>query len=591
MPIPVIDSQQVGQNIVQPPQIDQRALMYRLPGAMGEGFGQDLASAAQGVAQLYHQANQTRVEDAINSQVRPFQQNLLQGYQARTGINALVSDDAPTNPDSGKASDDQAGRALPDQVMGQFDQHLQQVRSGLSNPAQQAMFDQAAARLRLEAQGQIQAHATQQALVYQDQTNRATIGTEVNHVGAVGVVNGQIDPATIQQSMARVNAAVDAQAQLHGWSPEMIAAQRLDASSQLHATVLGSLLAQHNPQGAAVYFQDHRDQIDPAVAQKMDSMIQANVTSQKADAAVDQVWNTQGPKVAGDPVNLDTMSQTLRDQFKGDPNGQKLALAGLKERAQEHDYATKQREEGITGGLWQQVLGGSSLSSIKASPQYMQLDGTAQVHFISAAEAFLKRNDNQPDNSMAHYAEYWALASNPEVLKGMSDAQIFAKAPVMGPQLVKKLLQDKQDYLNAPPGKTLPATVDADAFKAIAGQAGLPVFSKNTDDQATMGMLKFRTEQAIDAEQQARGRALTRDEKDQITRRLVAPITVQTPRSWFNPAGWFGSPLASDQKPLFASEPSDADLATVRKSLAAAGVSNPTDSQLRYGYYALKAGK
>lgn len=591
MPIPVLSEQQVPQAIVQPPQVDQRSLMYRLPGAMGEGFGQDLAAAAQGIAGMVHQANQTRVEDAINSQVRPFQQNLLQGYQARTGINALVGDQVPGNPDSGRASDDQAGQALPDQVMGQFDQHLQQVRSGLSNPAQQAMFDQAAMRLRLEAQGQIQAHATQQATVYQDQTNRATIGTEVNHVGAVGVVNGQIDPGTIQQSLARVNAAVDAQAQLHGWSPEMTAAQRLDSASQLHATVLGSLLAQHNPQGAQVYFQDHRDQIDPAVAQKMDSMIQANVTNQKADAAVDQVWNTQGPKVDGDPVNLDQMSDTLRSQFQNDPTGLKLAMSGLKERAQEHDYAAKQREEGITGGLWQQVLHGSSLSGIKASPQYMQLDGTAQVKFITQAEAFQKRNDNQPDNNMAHFAEYWALASNPEALKGMTDAQIFAKAPVMGPQLVKKLLQDKQDYLNAPPGKTLPATVDTDAFKAIAGQAGLPVFSKTPEDQGTMGMLKFRTEQAIDAEQQARGRALTRDEKDQITRRLVAPVTIQTPRSWYNPAGWFGSPLSTDQKPLFEAEPSDADLATVRKSLAAAGIANPTDSQLHYGYYALKAGK
>lgn len=591
MPIPVYDSQQVAPNVVQAPQLDQRALMNRLPGAMGEGLGQDIASAAQGVAQLYHQANQTRVEDAINSQVRPFQQNLIQGYQAKTGLNALVGDQTPLNPDSGRASDDQAGRSLPDQVMGQFDQHLQQVRSGLTNPAQQAMFDQAATRLRLEANGQVQAHATQQAMVYQDQTNKATIGTEINHVGAVGVVNGQLDPATIHQSMARVNAAVDAQAQLHGWSPEMIAAQRMDAASQLHATVLGSLLAQHNPQGAAVYFQDHRDDIDPAVAQKMDAVIQANVTNQKADTAVDQIWNTKGPKVDGDPVNLDTMSQTIRDQFKNDPNGQKLALAALKERAQEHDYAAKQREESITGGLWQQVLHGSSLSSIKASPQYMQLDGTAQVKFISAAEAFQKRNENQPDNSMAHYAEYWALASNPEALKRMSDAQIFAKAPLMGPQLVKKLLQDKQDYLNAPPGKTLPATVDTDAFKAIAGQAGLPVFSKNTDDQATMGMLKFRVEQAIDAEQQAKGRPLVRDEKDQITRRLVAPVTVQTPRSMFNPAGWFGSPFSTSQAPLFAAEPSEQDMNAVRKSLAAAGVSNPTDSQLRYGYYLLKAGK
>jgi len=582
MLFPVYNGQEIAPSVRPSAEMDMHSIARRLPSAMGETFGQDLESASQGAAEIYHQANTTRLEDTINTAVRPFQQNMIQGYQALKGKNALSGPDGKSD------------QPMPDQLMNQFDSQMSKVRADLANDQQRQMFDQAVSRIRLETHGQVQAHFNQQMQAYQVDTNNATMETETNHIGSVGFANGQLDNASVEQSVQRIGAAVDANAKVLGWSPERTQAAKLDATTKAYTTVLGSMLQADKPDSAETYYQVHKDQIDPGVGARIEKMIQAGVMNQQVNTAIDNVWATKGPKLAGDEVNLEAMSKDIRDQFKDRSEAQKLALSFLKERAQEHDYTMKQQDEQITGGIWKQVLTGAGLGAIKKSPEYQMLDGNAQVKLVTQIEAFQKRNENTPEDQASKFASYWAYASNPEALKGMSDAEILAKTPQLGLVGVKDLLGLKQS-LQAP-GKVLASNVDTNQLKVFAGQAGMNWVwnSKLTDDQnATMGLLKYRVDQQIESDQQAKGRELTRQEKDDVIRRNLVTFQIQDARGWYNPARWFGDAYAPQDKPAFELQPGDALVVPneVRKTILDEakrnGVLNPTEDQIRNRYFQL----
>ena len=304
--------------------------------------------------------------------------------------------------------------------------------------------------------------------------------------------------------------------------------------------------------------------------------------------AVDEVWGLHGPKGDTDAANLDAMNAELRKRFAKDPDAQKLATGLMRERAQDRDYSVRQREVAVSGGIWKQVLAGQGLGSIRRSPEWRSLDGTMQAQLETKIEAFQKRGGE--GDSMAQFAEYWMRASNPAALAKMSDAEIFALAPKMGNSLTKQLLMRKAE-LGRGGAEVQDATVDTDSFNFFARQAGLTVDKPSSSDKAVLGELKYRAEQTIDQEQRAKGRKLTRDEKDVITKRLLLKVPITTPgRLWgTNTKEQFlfelRDPRDLDQSIVL--DPKKAE--ALVDDLLAAGV-RPTKERLREAY-ALKYGK
>jgi hypothetical protein len=82
-------------------------------------------------------------------------------------------------------------------------------------------------------------------------------------------------------------------------------------------------------------------------------------------------------------------------------------------------------------------------------------------------------------------------------------------------------MQQKRTYA-ANVERVRDATIDADLFKDIASSAGLNPYTPKTErERATLGQLRSRVEEAIDAEQRQTGKPLSRERKGQLMQQLV----------------------------------------------------------------------
>jgi hypothetical protein len=570
--IPTYNTPQVELQGIQAPQLG------RLPDSGLEELGRGISNAAATLNKVQDEADTIRAEEAFNK-LRESQNNLVYGKDGAFNVKGgnVFNRDKPFVQD----------------YVGRLDSEAQAIAASLSNDNQKNKFMRAATRAKVEFGGQIQRHEMQEGLAYREGVFKGVLSTEKEHVA-----QNFMDPDSVEQSVQRVKANTKSYAMTQGLSADQQDMAVKEAVSGLHMEVIARKLdgdqnrnIQPDPTGAKQYYQDQVKagnimESSPAAKQMRDK-IEADERSMRASTAVDAVWKGFGPADDTEAVNLDAMAVELRSEFKNDPSGLKIAMAELKDRASTHDYSVRQREASITGGIWNNVLGGMPLAQIKRSPEFRALDGARQADMISKIESFQKRGQDGDD--MTKFSRYWAYASNPEKLSKMSDAEIFALTPQIGASQVKQLLSNKQQLLKGD-DKVIAATIDQDQFNYWATQGGLDIGSKKDADKNTLGELKFRVETMIDQQQRDLGRPLKRDEKDLIMKRMIVEVPVRHQQSVFGVTrtGVENRPLFMVQNPE-AIVIQGADRDAVVKALQNVGIQNPTEAQIREGYVRLKA--
>jgi hypothetical protein len=89
----------------------------------------------------------------------------------------------------------------------------------------------------------------------------------------------------------------------------------------------------------------------------------------------------------------------------------------------------------------------------------------------------------------------------------MSEAEIYASAPRLGPELTARLLDERQRLQN--PDDLAEAKLDSDTLIRIARRAGLDLDSDLPEEKQTLGELRQRAQQIFTSEQRAnQGRPL-----------------------------------------------------------------------------------
>jgi len=578
--IPVYDTPQV--------QLQGLPNVTRNIGPVGQGMqalARGLGDMADAMTKAREEADQIRAEEAFNKLRES--QNILTYGDGKDEVGA-------TNVKAGNVFNRK--QPFGQEYMTRFDTAAQEIEGGLANDNQKRMFQRAAGRAKLEFGGQLARHEAQEGNVYRESVYKGVVESETEHVA-----KNFMDPDSVAQSIERVKANTRSYAMRQGMAADQQDMAVKDAVSNMHMLVIQRKLdgdptkgVSADPAAAKKYYED---QVKAGVivesskaAKTMRDKIQADERQMRAATAVDDVWKNSGPSDDNAAVNLDAMSAKLRSEFKNDPDGLKVAMADLKERASAHDYSARQRDSQITGGIFQRVIAGEPLSTIRKSPEFKRLDGVKQIQMIEKIEAYQKRGQDGEGAQLDKFASYWAVASNPQKLAGMPDAEIFAMAPKVGSALVKQLLSNKQQLIKGE-DKVRSATIDNDQFKFWASEGGLDVSpKKDSDAEKTLGSLKYRVETLIDDQQRTLGRDLTRKEKDDIMKRLVVEVPVAYKQSVFGVtrSGVENKRLFEVQNPE-AITIRGADREAVVKALQTVGIKNPTEAQIREGYVRLKA--
>ena len=152
-----------------------------------------------------------------------------------------------------------------------------------------------------------------------------------------------------------------------------------------------------------------------------------------------------------------------------------------------------------------------------------------------AIGAFRSRDEADPEAQKQALGAYWELSADPEKLSKMSEAELYANGPRLGPELTARLI-DERGRLQSP-DDLADAQLDSDTLIRIARRAGLDPDSDLPEDQQTLGDLQHRAQQIFASEQRSKGGPLGWEQKQAIVKQLLAEDTLMpaVDRRFFQP--------------------------------------------------------
>lgn len=522
MAIPRYDSPQVA-----PGQIDAARLNPGSAPNFGV-VGQALQQSVDEFAKIQHQADALRVTDAFT----PFEQDANDIVLRASQIKGRQIAD-PT------AYGGDQGMSLTETALADLEKAKTARMEGLT-PQQQRMFEAAFERKKVDIQRVVSGHETQQLGVMQDQIYKDKDATLASTISTLGVRNGLPDGETINKNLAdRVDNA-RRWAESQGLDPEM-AVQA--AKSDSYRAVVANLLVSNNAMAAQAYFSDHKMDMDEKTRLHMGQVISEHVMANDVQTMAQEVSATGKP--------LDQQLAWVDQKTKGNPSLQKALSAEVEHRFTVAKHAQESAIKETTGKLWDMrypTLPGSqakSLAQIMKTPEWASLNGTQRNALVEDWERHGKRNENDPTVKVAQFATYMRILDDPKSLMSLTDAQIASYTGTLGPEYAMKLMEMKRKAAGSL--EALKANTLSDIpFKDIAAEYGFKTKgSMSQEDQAVLGLLRDRTLDDIRTEQDASGKPLGVERKEELLRRNLTSVKVNQPGWW---AGVFDG---TTEKPLF----------------------------------------
>lgn len=245
--VPITDSFQAAPNTL--PQAQATAVqMPDLAGTQAQQLGQGLGQAGQQLGrvalQLQQEANQLRVDDALN-QVKEQALRLTfdqeQGYSNLRGINALERPD---------------GRPLADEYGGTLQEAISKVSQGLGNEEQRRAFSAAAGGILTNFRGQITKHEADEFRTYSLSVAEGVQATALREIAL-----SWDNPEAIDAAVLRIRAQTYRQGQMLGKSAEWQEAQVRQMVSTAHKTALAAALDNNDVLYADRYLQKYANQM------------------------------------------------------------------------------------------------------------------------------------------------------------------------------------------------------------------------------------------------------------------------------------------------------------------------------------------
>lgn len=522
MPIPRFDAPQVGNAPVEAARLNPG--MAPNPGVIGQG----LQNAAQGFGQIAHEANVMRVTEAFN----PFEADVSEIVLRATQIKGKQITDP-------EAYGGDQGASLTETTLANLEKAKTARMEGL-NPQQQQMFEAAYQRKRAEVQRMVSSHETQQlgAMFNQVYTDRDTVLADT--ISKLGVRNGLPDGELINANLAdRVDNA-RRWASSQGLDPDLAAKA---ATADTYRSVISGLLVGNNAQAAQAYFSDHKMDLDEKTRLHLEQVISQHVMANDVQTLA------QEAAASGKP--LDQQLAWVDEKTKGNAALQKSLSAEVEHRFQVQERTRVAAEQDATGKLWdmrfptkpgQQAVG---MPQIMRSPEWAALDGEKRNQLRAQWEGYTKRNENDPATRVAQFATYMRILDDPKTLMGLTDGQIASFTGTLGADYSMKLMEMKRkaagnlEALKANSLNDIP-------FKDIAAEYGIRTKgSMSQEDSARLGLLRDKVLDAVRTEQDAVGKPLGPERKEEILRQHLVDVKVNQP-GW-----WLGMGDGTTEKPLF----------------------------------------
>lgn len=246
---------------------------------LGQGLQQAGAAGSRITLDMQQQANQLRVDDAINQAKEISMQMTFgkdTGFSNIRGINALQRE---------------SGKPLADEYTDNLREQMRSIAGTLGNDAQREAF-----RARTQdLVGNFWAQATKhEADQFQEYALSVREGTIANQVREIGLRYN--DPKAVDQSIQSIQAAAYDQARLLGKSAEWAQMQAMKATSNAHTTAIMAALQDGNPLYAQSYLNKYASQMDANDILRVRGVVTEQTDAQAANIAATGVMNQAAPR-------------------------------------------------------------------------------------------------------------------------------------------------------------------------------------------------------------------------------------------------------------------------------------------------------
>ncbi len=212
---------------------------------MSRGMMQAGQALGQVAIDIQQQANQLRVDDALNKAKEAALRLTYDkdvGYTNLRGINALERPD---------------GKPLADEYSGILKRNIEEIAGSLGNDAQRRAFTLRANDILTAMRGSAIQHEANEFNTYSLSVSEGIQSTALREIG----LNWQ-NPDTVNSAVERIRAETYRQAQLLGKSAEWQEAQARKMTSNAHKVALLSALEQNDPAYADAYLRKYSGQMD-----------------------------------------------------------------------------------------------------------------------------------------------------------------------------------------------------------------------------------------------------------------------------------------------------------------------------------------
>ncbi len=276
---------------------------------MGQALGQAGQVANKMAIQKQQEANQLRVDDALN---KAKERALDLTYGKDSGFTNLRGIDALERPD---------GKPLADEYSEALQQQIEEIAGGLGNEAQQQAFRQNAGDILTSFRGQAVRHESNEYRTYAESVSEGVQATAMREIA----LNWR-DPDTVQSGIDRIRAETYRQARLLGKSAEWQEARAREMTSGAHRQALASALEQNDPMYAEAYLAKHSKEMNAddilAVRGHITKAVDARVGSVAATETLQQFQARINPGQTERAFNVALNTESNMRQF--DENGAPL---------------------------------------------------------------------------------------------------------------------------------------------------------------------------------------------------------------------------------------------------------------------------
>ncbi len=191
-------------------------------------------------------------------------------------------------------------------TVAEYDKWVAERAKGLSKGLQRDMFMAEASKHRQDMSSVLMAHESKEIEAYEDQSYKSRMQTRQMDVA----MTYNLGEKSVLQKINEAKGDIISRAETAGMGPEWVESETMKTVSDLHSSVISSMIADGNIAGAKAWKEKYGRHIFEGSSKRFDDAINSGVLAIQADKVSREIWDASGHDVGASLEAADQIPDT-----------------------------------------------------------------------------------------------------------------------------------------------------------------------------------------------------------------------------------------------------------------------------------------